>query len=722
MNARLRRWPALFLGLALFTFGRPAWGTVGPKLVILAVDRVTLDDLSEVRLPNLERLMRQGAVGLMTTRVYGGLAPEKIYLSVGAGEPATGGPETAEVYDAGEITRGMAAHEEYRFQTGLTVRSQVIHLGLAGVARNNKGLAGQPGRLGQALADADLVTAVWGNADRPGDISREAATVLMDAQGCVPLGRVGVSSLTADVLAPGGMRTDYALLASDYAHLSRQADVILVTLGDIARLRSLSGSLTPVMSTSYLRSTLRRIDGFVGLLFKGSERPARILWLAASPPLPQVTAGERLTPFILWGDGVTPGLATSNSTRQPGIVTPYDLTATIASSLGVEYGAFTMGRPIRGAPGDPEELPDYYHNLVHNYRQRFVTFFLYGCLMLTAAVVSCLWTRSGRKRRADLSRGFLVGLAMVPDVLLIMGLFPMGPLWLTLLIMVLTAILAGALLSLLEPPLRLTVIGLLTAALVLVDVLRGSPLLRQSLLGYSPLSGVRFYGLGNEYLGVVLGAVILGATGFKALRPNGGGWFLGILFTLTTLVIALPRFGANVGGGIAALTGLGYTYLALMGRRIGWREWLGLGLGVIVLLASLTFLDLLTAHGQASHLGWTVLRIRAEGPQIAWSIIQSKISMTFGILTYTTWTWFLLGLLAGISLLLRFPPVVFRPYLPREHLYLVGLRGMLVAAAVGLLFNDPGLVVAATVVIYLGLLIVHLPGWPALRAEGVIEP
>ena len=54
------------------------------------------------------------------------------------------------------------------------------------------------------------------------------------------------------------------------------------------------------------------------------------------------------------------------------------------------------------------------------------------------------------------------------------------------------------------------VIGLSTAVLVGIDTVTGSSLMRFSFLGYDPIGGARFYGLGNEYMGIMIGALIMG--------------------------------------------------------------------------------------------------------------------------------------------------------------------------------------------------------------------
>ena len=62
-------------------------------------------------------------------------------------------------------------------------------------------------------------------------------------------------------------------------------------------------------------------------------------------------------------------------------------------------------------------------------------------------------------------------------------------------------------------------LALVTAFFLLVDILRHSPLMSESLLGFSPVGGARYYGIGNEYLGILLGGSVIGAYWTGESRP-----------------------------------------------------------------------------------------------------------------------------------------------------------------------------------------------------------
>ena len=58
---------------------------------------------------------------------------------------------------------------------------------------------------------------------------------------------------------------------------------------------------------------------------------------------------------------------------------------------------------------------------------------------------------------------------------------------------------------------------------LLLDVLTGSSLIRLSPLGYDVMLGARFYGIGNEYMGILVGSSLLAALSIRDRQTRFGG-------------------------------------------------------------------------------------------------------------------------------------------------------------------------------------------------------
>lgn len=108
---------------------------------------------------------------------------------------------------------------------------------------------------------------------------------------------------------------------------------------------------------------------------------------------------------------------------------------------------------------------------------------------------------------------FLLGLIAAPLALLLVGFFPITNIWLYLCLFLLLDVLLAVLSICLagnkdfDP---LIILCLATVGVLLLDTVTGGELQRYSVLSYDPMAGARYYGIGNEYMGILLGATIIG--------------------------------------------------------------------------------------------------------------------------------------------------------------------------------------------------------------------
>ena len=154
-------------------------------------------------------------------------------------------------------------------------------------------------------------------------------------------------------------------------------------------------------------------------------------------------------------------------------------------------------------------------------------------------------------------------------------------------------------------------ISLITFLIVLVDSLFGGYAELKSFLGYSAVSGGRYYGIGNEYMGVMLGAYL---TWMALFLPKVRTWrreLLWLAVFLISLVFFHPYLGADIGGGISALLGLGITTYLWLQRPIGLKEIGRLLLSALIIVIIVGIWDSIFNPGPVSHLGqlWQAIRI-----------------------------------------------------------------------------------------------------------------
>jgi hypothetical protein len=245
---------------------------------------------------------------------------------------------------------------------------------------------------------------------------------------------------------------------------------------------------------------------------------------------------------------------------------------------------------------------------------------------------------------------------------------------------------------------------LVGAGLVLAlagDTAVGAPLQQQALLSYDPVSGARYYGIGNEYMGVLIGAALL--TGGAALELIGRrwGWVLATAAWLASLFfLAIPGYGAYVGGTMAAGAAFGLALLLLWRVRLSWTHVLAVGAAAAALVMAMGWWDGSRSLAVQSHLGRAVALVRHEGWGAAQEIIGRKLATNLRLIRYTIWTRVLLSGLVVLTVLLHYPVGKMGEFCRCYSRLSRCLLAMVAGSFVALVFNDSGIVAAATMMIY----------------------
>lgn len=719
--------------------------------LVLIVDQLSVNDIIHSDLPNMRRLLDEGAIGLMNTTTAGSTSPENAAVTIGAGARALGPTSSTQAFDAAthiapvrgawqaseafaqipvdlEQSKSLVpatAELVYERRTGRQASGEIVNLSIVEISAANRTLTHEPvpGCLGSALADAGVKVSYFGNADT--NLPRRHMTgIFMDRWGVIPSGSVQASVLQ-DPSHAFGIRTDYEYLAAtihervaDSPQSGSDSEVIAIEIGDLARLYDAHLSYTEPSVTEMRGQVLERLDVLIGTALERAGSEDRLMLLVPTPPRHDVAVGNSFTPMVMWaGDGSMQGALTSATTRRKGMVTNLDVAPTILAAFGVE--------PPGSFDGDAVEA--------------IQTSDAIGLL----AVEIERTTATGIQRRTILRpivAAYIVAyvlaltyVVMRPDAawvqktllttLMLMALMPMALLLLPLLGLkgVIPALCAAIVLALVmslvvqrisrSPVLPIAVASLITATAITADMYTGTRLIQNSVLGYDPMAGARFYGIGNEYMGVLVGSTIMGTTALLDALPRLESWWRPVaiaVYITVLLTIALPMVGANVGGCITAAVSLPVTALLLYREKLTKRGiLLALALPVLV-VGGMIVLDLYLNPGGPSHLGRAVRLIDANGVYEAFAIIKRKLQMNLKLFRYSVWSRALVIGLAVIAWLLYRPTPLIRRIKERFQATIHGLTGTTVAALVALLVNDSGVVAAALVLHYAAVAILYL--------------
>jgi hypothetical protein len=225
---------------------------------------------------------------------------------------------------------------------------------------------------------------------------------------------------------------------------------------------------------------------------------------------------------------------------------------------------------------------------------------------------------------------------------------------------------------------------------ILADVLLGSPLMRLAPLGFGAVTGARFYGIGNEYAGV-LGAMAPIYLGLGLAGRPGAGWLAALAGATVVLVVGAPWWGANWGGCVSVAAGLISVWVALAPRS-RWRRVIAGIAGALIAAALPAALDLVRPEMSRSHIGVAAATLLSGHLDGIREIAARKLEMNWRLAQLASWWWLLapVGLL-GIWELVRRSREMWRgaAVSPATR---AGFTGALVAAGAGLLLNDSGVV------------------------------
>ncbi len=421
-------------------------------------------------------------------------------------------------------------------------------------------------------------------------------------------------------------------------------------------------------------------------------------------------------PQLLWtgiaGLGPADAGFSSATTHIDGVAAAIDVLPTVLHHLGVAVPSAVRGQPIAiGGARDADALRALNARLsvIAPRRIPALETFLFAWLgvLLLAGI---LRDRDG-VRFANRIGG--LGLMWVPTVLL--GTAALAPSQQAELFLIaggslLLALATDRLLSWPRGPLAPALVALLAYA---VDLAHDSHLVIRSLLGPSPRSGSRFYGLGNELEIVLTTLLLIAVAAALRSRSRSRAGALSFAFGGVALaaVVGSGRLGADVGGIFTIAGGAGVATLLMLPGGITRRAVALAVLAPAAGLAALAGLDLATGgnghftrnvlHGSAGDL----LNTFERRYELAWSIVRSGYAPLVTVLC---------GLAVGYAL--RHRQRVYAA-IEGDAPWRACLGGGLGAALAGSLFNDSGPVLLFIGIVSLTFLTMYLRGAPGMPAE-----
>jgi hypothetical protein len=653
----------------------PAEGTAADRVVVVGVPGLVWDDVDPQATPELWALAEGSPIGAVSVRAARSTSCVLDgWATLGAGNrarfpapdesippvplptvplpgQAPGDPDTVAPDDAApqEATPPVPPASPSLSHCGLQER-----LAQAGLADPQSAVA--------AVA-ADPATARFG-AD---------PAALGEAVGCATV--VGRAPALA-VAAPGVTLTQREQLPADPGELLTGCPLVLVGLGDLVDAGEPDLETSDTGTEPLPRAAaLAAVDAALGRLVDAvAAAPGETLLLVQG--VSEVNDGRaQLHVGIASGPGSTePRWLTSASTGRAPFVQLIDTAPTVLAALGLERPASMNGQVLQ-SDGERPPLAEAVElleqaNTAASVHHRSTGAFFWGLVLLDAAVVGlALLVTGGRRgdrvRLRNALRPIALGAAAVPVASYLAGLLPWeraGTPRLALAGSVLLAASAVAALAALGPwrrrPLGPPVVVLaVTLGTLVGDVLTGSRLELNGLLGYDAIVAGRFTGYGNLSFGLLavsallLTAALATAAGRRAPAHRARLVTAAVVLgagALTVLVVGTPALGRDFGGVLAALPGFLLLAMLLTGTRVTVTRMAAVLALAVAAVGALAFVDWLRPASERSHLGRFVEQLLTGE---AWTVVSRKAQANLDILFGSPLAWLLpVALVAAVWL------------------------------------------------------------------------
>jgi hypothetical protein len=681
------------------------------KLLLLAIDRVGWEDIYTARMPNLDRLLENGSIGLMTTNTAGRLTQKNAYITIGSGARLEGAAKSALGFSEYENYMGERAGDIYRQITGRTpVKDSLVNLGVEQVKRQN---ARRPymvniGALGQVLRKNGLIVALIGNSDIPQNPRRFMTSMLMDEFGVVPMGETGEKLLKKNHERPFGISTDYMEKLNALERYWDKADLLAIEFGDTSRAEEFATSADERVTELHRKKALEEIDLFLGdALKKLNMEKDMVVIMTSLPPARDLRINNRLSPVIISGAGINNGFVTSASTRRTGIVTNLDIAAAILEFFGIQplHGQGGASISTIETKGALQEIIRLNHSLVDLFNQRGRLIRAHVLIQIFALAAATFVILLNKKKGFYWINWLFIFIMLIPLSYMLMTPFQQGILWVSALTVIgISLLLATAVLWLFRNAVeRIAAASLMIVLVILIDQWTNANLIKWSPMGYDVISGARFYGIGNEYMGVLVGAASTSAGALTQIlekRKCSAGWLAISLHAMVLLTIALPWLGANLGGASASFTAFGYWLILANRWRFNVKTIAAYATIFVLMVVGLFVFDSLRQPDVQSHMGQTAQLVSQGGLIELVDIAYRKISMNLRLFGYTIWTNLVLVSLLSVGILFYRPVGILKDVINKYRAATNGIAAATAGSLAALVANDSGVVAAATSMAY----------------------
>lgn len=486
--------------------------------------------------------------------------------------------------------------------------------------------------------------------------------------------------------------------------------IVFLDLNDLNYLDTNYQDLTLDLYQEKRNLLMKKISSFLtNIINTADHNNACMLIVSPYPSIKDLKQRAYLTPLIYHVPNNNGGIISSNSTKQQGLSIIHDIPISILSFFNIPQPHSLTGSSLQFNDFN-YPLPfllDTYKNILDNNKQRPII--LKGFVLIEIILVlSSLLLLLKKHPLLIYVHKILISYTSIPLLLLILPILPTSRIEYRLLFLLVGVLFFITLSFIVKNTFKyLSYLYLATTLFVLFDILNHSSLMKMSLLGYDPISGSRYYGLGNEYMGVLLGssimsiALLMERISIKKDLSKYTTILFFLFFIIITGIVALPQFGTNVGGSIAFCLTYLFYFMLIYKQDLNIKKLITASFICLGCLVILFVYDLHRPIETQSHIGMTARQIKQSGLLSLLPIFTRKITMNIKLIHYSIWSRVFITLLSAMTLLFYKPPGLVLNILSKYPILRKGFSAGVFGSIIVLIVNDSGIVAAATSMIYI---------------------
>lgn len=635
-----------------------------PKVYLITLNKLSLKDIETM--DNLKRVIEEGSIGLMNTKGISGYTGVESFLTINSSEKTYGNYNCID----------FEPYELDGYMVNKSI-SRIINL------NKNNNYSPAIGAIGDNLHKIGLKTGIYGNSDLINMPLKISALIPMDSKGLVDYGNTDDITMP-EKNYPFGLKTNYEKLILEI--IKSPADFVVVDTGDLDRLFRYKENLSDSDFKETLERVLVDLDIFIGELINRLGRD-NILLIFTSPNGGDI---NKLSPLILWGKDVEHGILTSSTTKREGIVSNLDIGPTVMKFLEAPND-FMAGNPIKALKKDInlQEVIKQNQQIDITSKVRYNTLYYYGILSMIIFSLGIFFFIAKINlpyKFTEVIRTLFTTIIVLPNIFIILSLFKIRGILTYLFILLLLTILCFIILwKTKNIKNQILFISFFSIILIGLDLILKGHISKYSVLSHDPIIGARYYGIGNEMVGLFLGSITIFSTNIlekkkKVLIPL-------ILYIISIIFIGHPYYGANVGGTMALIVTTFIYIMGLLNKDLGIKRILSMIILIVILLSIMGYIDIRFSK-DITHLGKVILQIRDRGFSYLNLIFFRKILVNIKLVGRSFWTYLLF-------VHMIFYATVFNLYEEKNKNSLIGLMAGLSGTMAGFFLNNSGLILGA---------------------------